>query len=65
MLEELADAYGTTWTTTKMLVKQPPILIMLLIRLHSNIMTNEQKKEWFLRLNPNGVSTFALKRTKF
>ncbi|KAH0837511.1 hypothetical protein AYO21_05001 [Fonsecaea monophora] len=37
MLEELADSYGTTWTTTLI-----------------NIMTNEQKKEWFLRLNPNG-----------
>ncbi|KAI9736114.1 MAG: hypothetical protein M1818_006290 [Claussenomyces sp. TS43310] len=37
MLEELADAYGTQWTTSKI-----------------NIMTNEQKKEWFLRLDPNG-----------
>ncbi|KAG9784538.1 hypothetical protein ABEF95_014185 [Exophiala dermatitidis] len=37
MLEELADAYGTEWTTTLI-----------------NISTNEQKKEWFLRLNPNG-----------
>jgi glutathione S-transferase len=37
MLEELADLYGTQWTTTKI-----------------NIMTNEQKKDWFLRLNPNG-----------
>jgi len=37
MLEELADAYGTQWTTTLI-----------------NISTNEQKKEWFLRLNPNG-----------
>ncbi|KAK9779843.1 putative GST N-terminal domain-containing protein [Seiridium cardinale] len=36
-LEELAEAYGTTWTTTLI-----------------NIGTNEQKKEWFLRLNPNG-----------
>jgi len=37
MLEELADVYGTQWTTTLI-----------------NIMSNEQKKEWFLRLNPNG-----------
>lgn len=37
MLEELAEAYGTKWTTTLI-----------------NIMTNEQKKEWFLRLDPNG-----------
>jgi glutathione S-transferase len=37
LLEELALAYSTTWTTTTL-----------------NIMTNEQKKEWFLRLNPNG-----------
>ena len=31
MLEELADAYGTQWTTTLI-----------------NIMTNEQKKEWYV-----------------
>jgi len=37
MLEELADVYGTEWTTTKI-----------------DIATNEQKKEWFLRLDPNG-----------
>jgi len=37
LLEELADAYGTEWTTTLI-----------------DISTNEQKKEWFLRLNPNG-----------
>ena len=37
LLEELAETYGTTWTTTLI-----------------NIMTNEQKKEWFLRLDPNG-----------
>lgn len=37
MLEELAETYGTEWTTTLI-----------------NISTNEQKKEWFLRLNPNG-----------
>ncbi len=37
LLEELADAYGTTWGTTLI-----------------SISTNEQKKEWFLRLNPNG-----------
>jgi glutathione S-transferase len=30
-------------------------LNMLLTWLRSNIMTNEQKKEWFLRLNPNGL----------
>jgi len=36
-LEELADVYGTEWTTTLI-----------------NISTNEQKKDWFLRLNPNG-----------
>lgn len=37
LLEELAETYGTAWTTTLI-----------------NISTNEQKKEWFLRLNPNG-----------
>ncbi|KAI0385730.1 glutathione S-transferase [Hypomontagnella monticulosa] len=37
LLEELAETYGTTWTTTLI-----------------DISTNEQKKEWFLRLNPNG-----------
>ncbi|RWA09378.1 hypothetical protein EKO27_g5721 [Xylaria grammica] len=36
-LEELAEAYGFTWTTTLI-----------------DIFTNEQKKEWFLRINPNG-----------
>ncbi|KAI0421898.1 glutathione S-transferase [Xylaria grammica] len=38
LLEELAEAYGLTWTTT-------------LIHIWSN---HEQKREWFLRLNPNG-----------
>jgi len=37
LLEELADAYGTQWTTTLI-----------------DISTNVQKKEWFLRINPNG-----------
>lgn len=37
MLEELADVYGTKWSTTLI-----------------NIMTNEQKKDWFLRIDPNG-----------
>ncbi|KAL7628547.1 hypothetical protein AAE478_000062 [Parahypoxylon ruwenzoriense] len=37
LLEELAETYGTAWTTTLI-----------------DISTNEQKKEWFLRLNPNG-----------
>ncbi|KAI4869206.1 glutathione S-transferase [Hypoxylon rubiginosum] len=37
LLEELAETYGTEWTTTLI-----------------DISTNEQKKEWFLRLNPNG-----------
>ncbi|KAF2006169.1 glutathione S-transferas-like protein [Amniculicola lignicola CBS 123094] len=36
-LEELADVYGTEWTTTLI-----------------DCSTNEQKKDWFLRLNPNG-----------
>ncbi|KAG4438363.1 hypothetical protein IFR05_006169 [Cadophora sp. M221] len=36
-LEELADAYGTEWTTTLI-----------------DTSTNEQKKDWFLALNPNG-----------
>ena len=38
LLEELLLAYPSTSWTTTTL----------------NIMTNEQKKEWFLRLNPNG-----------
>lgn len=37
LLEELAETYGTSWTTSLI-----------------DISTNEQKKEWFLRLNPNG-----------
>ncbi|KAI1495962.1 glutathione S-transferase [Biscogniauxia marginata] len=36
-LEELAEAYGLSWTTTLV-----------------DVWSNEQKKEWFLRLNPNG-----------
>ena len=58
MLEELADVYGTTWDTSFMYVSNPlsescyqPANKTFL---HSNISTNEQKKEWFLRLNPNG-----------
>lgn len=57
MLEELADAYGTQWTTTMMFVAHSTLLI-LRTKSRSDISTNEQKKEWFLRLNPNG--TFVL-----
>lgn len=47
MLEELADAYGTTWSTTTI-----------------HIMTNEQKKDWFLRLDPNGRIPILVDNTK-
>ncbi|KIN03575.1 hypothetical protein OIDMADRAFT_117737 [Oidiodendron maius Zn] len=47
MLEELAEAYGTQWTT---------VLI--------DISSNEQKKEWFLRLNPNGRIPVLLDKTQ-
>jgi len=47
LLEELADAYGTQWTTTLI-----------------DISTNEQKKEWFLRLNPNGRIPVIIDNTK-
>src|SRR2546421_2009411 len=47
MLEELAETYGTQWTTTLI-----------------NISTNEQKKEWFLRLNPNGRIPVLVDNTK-
>ena len=56
-LEELADAYGTEFTFNIMLVKRVPVLADLLIQVrpwHSDISTNEQKKPWFLRLDPNG-----------
>ena len=59
-LEELADVYGTKWTTTLMLVIQLPQLAQLLILMpsfYSDTSTNEQKRDWFLRLNPNGKST--------
>jgi len=47
LLEELAETYGTQWTTTLI-----------------NISTNEQKKEWFLRLNPNGRIPILIDNTK-
>ncbi|RYO75958.1 hypothetical protein DL766_007733 [Monosporascus sp. MC13-8B] len=47
LLEELADAYGTSWGTTLI-----------------DISTNEQKKEWFLRLNPNGRIPVLVDNTK-
>ena len=47
MFEELAEAYGTQWTT---------ILI--------DISRNEQKQEWFLRLNPNGRIPVILDKTQ-
>lgn len=46
-LEELADVYGTQWTTTKI-----------------NIMTNVQKEDWFLRLDPNGRIPVLVDNTK-
>jgi len=46
-LEELADVYGTEWTTTLI-----------------NISTNEQKKDWFLRLNPNGRIPIIIDNTQ-
>lgn len=58
MLEELADVYGTTWDTTMMYISPffpfPRTIIPLTCFPPSNISTNEQKKEWFLRLDPNG-----------
>ncbi|KAI1101465.1 glutathione S-transferase [Jackrogersella minutella] len=47
LLEELAEAYGTAWTTTLI-----------------DISTNEQKKEWFLRLNPNGRIPIIIDNTQ-
>ena len=57
MLEELHDVYGTEWTQT--LMYKSPLSSSLysttsLTHTPSNIMTNEQKKDWFLRLDPNG-----------
>ncbi len=54
-LEELAAVYGTEWTTTLMLVKSPVSRANSTNDVvASDISTNEQKKDWFLRLNPNG-----------
>lgn len=71
MLEELADVYGTEWTTTLMYVS---LLAAIVLREESllsdpmflgrNIMTNEQKKDWFLRLNPNGRIPILLDNTQ-
>jgi glutathione S-transferase len=47
LLEELADTYGTQWTTTLI-----------------DISTNEQKKDWYLRLNPNGRIPVIVDNTK-
>jgi glutathione S-transferase len=54
-LEELADVYGTEWTTTLMYCTSLlSAMTRWFIDICSNISTNEQKKDWFLRLNPNG-----------
>ncbi|RDW60567.1 putative glutathione s-transferase protein [Coleophoma cylindrospora] len=47
LLEELADAYGTKWTTTLI-----------------DTGTNEQKKDWFLSLNPNGRIPIIIDNTQ-
>ncbi|KAF5870625.1 putative glutathione s-transferase protein [Botrytis fragariae] len=47
LLEELADVYGTEWTTTLL-----------------DTSTNEQKKDWFLRLNPNGRIPIIIDNTQ-
>jgi glutathione S-transferase len=48
LLEELQLAYPATTWTTTTL----------------NIMTNEQKKDWFLRLNPNGRIPILIDNTQ-
>lgn len=74
MLEELHDVYGTEWTQTLMYVvhlRLPPIVPLspfhstyAKLTLLSNIFTNEQKKDWFLRLDPNGRIPVILDHTK-
>jgi len=66
MLEELHEVYGTEWTTTLMYIPPPlpPICIFNPLTNSSNIMTNEQKKDWFLRLDPNGRIPVLLDHTK-
>ena len=62
-LEELADAYGTKWTTTLMLVNQLSQLAQLLVLkplFYSDTSTDEQKREWFLCLNPNSKPKLSL-----
>ncbi|UKZ61977.1 uncharacterized protein TrAtP1_003238 [Trichoderma atroviride] len=47
LLEELHDAYGTSWATHLI-----------------DLETDEQKKSWFLRLNPNGRIPVLLDRSE-
>jgi glutathione S-transferase len=54
MLEELKATYGTQCNLAIHLIK-----VHLLTRIDTHTLislpTNEQKKDWFLRLNPNGI----------
>lgn len=47
LLEELADAYSTRWSTYRV-----------------DLSSSEQKKEWFLRLNPNGRIPVIVDKTQ-
>lgn len=53
LLEELKEIYGIEWDTYKM-YKLVPVRLNCPNMPYSNIGTNVQKEEWFLRLNPNG-----------
>jgi hypothetical protein len=41
-------------------VRLSPLLIISESKWCSDISTNEQKKEWFLRLNPNGTKLLTV-----
>ncbi|TGO19906.1 hypothetical protein BTUL_0002g01550 [Botrytis tulipae] len=56
MLEELKAAYGTECNERPSVMKYTHTLI--------NISTNEQKKDWFLKLNPNGRIPILIDNTK-
>lgn len=62
LLEELAETYNVQWTTTILYETQPPLSSYHHGEFEtdafpfSDTSTNEQKKDWFLTLNPNGTS---------
>lgn len=67
LLEELKQKYGLQFTTTVLSVSPSPHPnpeISILTPTHSDLKTKEQKKEWFLRLNPNGKIPLLIDNTR-